>query len=69
MVALAGVARLDHQADLGPGLLPDQVVVDGPGEQQGRDRRQLAVGGGGLAVAGHAPVGQHHDAGPVLDRG
>ena len=29
MVHLAGVPGLDHQADLGPGLLAHQVVVDG----------------------------------------
>ena len=40
VVALAGVARLHDQPGLGPGPLPDQVVVHGAGEQQRRDRRQ-----------------------------
>ena len=34
VVHLADVAGLDHQADLGPGLLPDQVVMHRSGEQQ-----------------------------------
>ena len=41
VVHLAGVARLDHQADLGPRLLPHQVVVDGRGQQQRRDGRPV----------------------------
>ena len=59
VVHLADVAGLDHQADLGPGLLPDQVVVHGRGEQQRRDRGELGVG---------VPVGQHDDPGAALDR-
>ena len=59
VVDLADVAGLDQQADLGAGLLADQVVVDGAGEQQRRDRGQL---GGGV------PVGEHDDARPVGDR-
>ena len=56
---LADVAGLDEQPDLGAGLLADQVVVHGPGQQQRRDRRQL---GGGV------PVGEHDDAGAAGDR-
>ena len=56
---LADVAGLDHQADLGAALLPDEVVVDGGGEQQRRDRCQLGVG---------MPVGQHDDARATVDR-
>ena len=44
MVDLAGVGRLHDQAHLGPRPLPHQVVVDGPGEQQRRDRGQLGRG-------------------------
>ena len=55
---LAGVAGLDDQADLGAGLLPHQVVVDGRGQQQRRDGRPLL---GGVAV------GEHDDVGPVGD--
>ncbi len=54
VVHLAGVTGLDDQRDLGPGLLPDQVLVHGGGEQQGRDRRPF---GGGV------PVGQHEHPG------
>ena len=42
VVHLAGVAGLDDQADLGPGLLAHQVVVHGRGQQQRRDGRPLA---------------------------
>ena len=41
VVHLADVAGLDHQPDLGAGLLAHQVVVDGSGEQQRRDRRDV----------------------------
>ncbi len=41
---LAGVARLDHQPDAGPRLLPDQVLVHGRGEQQRGDGRHAGVG-------------------------
>ena len=58
VVDLAGVARLDHQAHLGPGLLPHQVVVDGGDQQQRRDRCQLGR---------RVPVGQHDDVGPLGD--
>ena len=60
VVDLADVTGLDEQADLGAGLLAHQVVVDGRGEQQRRDRRQ---------VGGRVPVGEHDDARPVGDRG
>ena len=59
VVHLAGVAGLDDQRDLGPGLLPHQVLVHRGGEQQGRDRRP--VGGG-------VPVGQHEHPGAGGDR-
>ena len=55
---LAGIAGLGDEAHLGAGLLPDQVVVDGGGEQQGRDRRVDIVG---------VAVRQHDDAGAVVD--
>ena len=58
VVHLAGLAGLDHEADPGAGLLADEVVVHGRGEQQRRDRRQL-VGG--------AAVGQDDDVGAVGD--
>lgn len=60
VVDLADVARLDQQAHAGalPGV--DEVVVDGRGEQQRRDRRVLGVG---------VPVGQDDQAGAVLDGG
>ena len=38
VVALADVPGLHHQADPGPCLLPDQVVVHRTGQQQRRDR-------------------------------
>ena len=59
VVDLAGVAGLDDQSDLRTGALPNQVVVDRRDGQQRRDRRQVLVG---LAV------GDHQDAGAVLDR-
>ena len=59
VVHLADVAGLDDQPDVRAGLLADQVVVHGTGEQQRRDRREL---GGGV------PVGEHDDAGAVGDR-
>ncbi len=59
VVDLTGVAALDDQTDLGAGLLPDQVMVDGGGQQQGGDRGLVPV-----AVA----VGEHDDAGAVGDR-
>ena len=59
VVHLAHVAGLDEQADLGAGLLPDQVVVHGRGQQQRRDRRQ---------VAARVAVGQDDEPGAGLDR-
>ena len=53
VVDLADVAGLDEQADLGAGLLADEVVVHGGGEQQRRDRREVAVG---------VAVGEHDEA-------
>ena len=47
VVDLADVAGLDEQADLGAGLLADQVVVDRAGQQQRRDRRLLLRSSGG----------------------
>ena len=58
MVHLAHVAGLDDQADLRAGLLPDEVVVDGRGEEQRPDRRQLGVG---------VPVAEQDDARTVGD--
>ncbi len=55
---LTGVTGLDHQADLGAGAFPDQVVVDGRRRQQRRDRREPFVG---------LTVRQHDDAGAVAD--
>ena len=54
VVHLADVAGLDQQAHLGALLGADEVVVDGRGEQQRRDRRVLGVG---------VPVGQDDAAG------
>ncbi len=53
MVHLAGVAGLDHQADLRPRLFPHQVMVHGRDQQQGRDRGPLL---GGVAVREHDEV-------------
>ena len=58
VVHLAGVTGLDDQTDPGAGLLPDQVVVHGRGQQQRRDRRVTLVG---LAV------GQHDDGRTLVD--
>ena len=58
VVHLTGVARLDHETDPGPRLLPHQVLVDGGGEQQRRDG-----GHGGVGVA----VGQDDDVGAESD--
>ena len=59
VVHLAGLAGLDHQADLGAGLLADQVVVHrGCGQQHG-DRGQVLVG---------EPVRQDDDVGALGDR-
>src|SRR5690606_24229561 len=44
VVAFADVSGLDDEADLGAGLLPHQVVVDGAGEQQRRDGGAVGVG-------------------------
>jgi hypothetical protein len=60
VVHLADVAGLDEQADLGAGLLADEVVVHRRGEQQRRDRREVAV---------RVAVGEHDEAGAVGDRG
>ena len=60
MVDLADVAGLDQQAHLSALLGADEVVVDGRGEQQRRDRRVL-----GVRVA----VRQDDQPGAVLDRG
>src|SRR5262249_47695186 len=78
VVAFARVARFHDQAYPGPGPFPDQVMVYRAGEQQRRDRRGVARGGGGplagTAVArgpapGAGPVRQHDEAGAALDRG
>ena len=60
VVHLAHVAGLDDEADLGAGLLADQVVVHRGGEQQRRDRCEVAVG---------VAVGEHDEARAVADRG
>ena len=60
VVDLADVAGLDQQAHLGALLGADEVVVDGGGEQQRRDRRVLGVG---------VPVGEDDQPGAVLDGG
>ena len=59
VVDLAGVAGLDDETDAGAGLLADEVVVHGGGQQQRRDRRH---------VLGRVAVGQHDDAGAGGDR-
>src|SRR5690606_23371987 len=58
VVAFAGLAGLDDQPDAGAALLPDEVVVDRPGERQRGDRRAGGVG---------AAVGQDDDAGAGVD--
>ncbi|CAM5477744.1 hypothetical protein SCALM49S_08777 [Streptomyces californicus] len=60
MVDLADVAGLDQQAHLGALLGADEVVVDGRGEQQRRDRGVLGVG---------VPVGEDDQPGAVVDGG
>ncbi len=59
VVHLACVAALDEQAHARPGLLADQVVVDGTHRQQRRDRRLLG---------GDAPVAQDQQGHAVGDR-
>ena len=59
MVDLPDVAGLDQQADPGAGLLADEVVVHRRGQQQRRDRRQVAPG---------VPVGEDDEPGAVGDR-
>ncbi len=59
MVDLACVTALHDETDLGAGLLPDEVVVDGRGEQQRGNRRLVPIG---------IAVGQDDDAGTVRDR-
>ena len=61
MMALAHVPRLDDQPGHGPRLLPDQVMVHRPGQQQRRDGHQ--------GVGGAHAIGQDDDAGAVGDRG
>ena len=56
---LAGVTRLDDQADLGAAAFANQVVVHRRYRQQRRDRRQLLVG---------LPVGQDDDPRALVDR-
>ena len=58
VVHLAGLAGLDDEADLGAGLLADQVVVHRRGGEQHRDRRQVLV---------RQPVRQDDDVDAVLD--
>lgn len=60
VVDLADVPGLDQQPHLGALLGADEVVVDGRGEQQRRDRGVLGVG---------VPVGEDDQAGAVLDGG
>jgi hypothetical protein len=58
VVDAAAVAGLDDERDLGAGLLAHQVLVDGGGQQERRDRRE---------VGGRVAVGEHEDAHAVLD--
>ena len=67
MVRPAGVGALHHEPHLGPGPLPDQVVVHRAAQQQRRDGRERRVDR--ASRVGAAPVGQHHDPGACLDRG
>ena len=60
VVHLAGVARLDDQAHLGPGLLADQVVVHGRSEQQRGD---------GCPVDRRVAVREDDEVGAVRDGG
>ena len=41
---LADIAGLDHETHLGSRPLADQVVVDGAGQQQRGDRRDIGCG-------------------------
>ena len=59
VVHLPRLAGLDDEADLGPRLLTDHVVVDRRGGEEHRDRRQILV---------RQPVRQHDDVDAVLDR-
>ena len=59
VVHLAHVAGLDDHADLGAGLLADEVVVHRRGEQQRRDGSEVAPG---------VAVGEHDEAGSASDR-
>ncbi len=61
VMALAHVPRLDDQPGHGPRLLPDQVMVHRPGQQQRRDRHQRV----GRAHA----IRQDDEAGAAGDRG
>jgi hypothetical protein len=61
VVALARVAGLNDEADPGPGLLPDEVMVDRPGQQQRRD-------GDVPLAAQRVAVGQDDQPGAADDR-
>ena len=59
VVDLADVAGLHEETDPGAGLLADQVVVHRGGEQQRRDRGEVATG---------VTVGEHDEPGAPADR-
>jgi hypothetical protein len=59
VVDLAHIACFDYQPDLGPGLLPDQMVMDRGGEEQRRDGSPGRVG---------VAVREHHDASAIGNR-
>ena len=63
MVDLADITGLDDQADEVARLLADEVVVHRRGEEQGRDRREVAVG---VAVREHDETGALVDGGTDL---
>ena len=56
---LAGVAALDHEPDLRPRLLSDEVVMHRRHEQQGRDRRERFV---------RVTIREDDDLRPLVDR-
>ena len=58
IVDLLDFAGLDHQPDLGPEPLADQVVMDGGRRQQRRDGDPVPV---------HAAVGKNQDVVALID--
>ena len=59
VVHLAGLTRLDDDADPCPQLLPHESMVDSPGGEERTDRHAIGAGG---------PIGEHDQCEAIVDR-